>query len=44
MNFRELPFRNCLENRDELRIEAPKAAKSGEGESIGRLLAPKTHG
>jgi hypothetical protein len=33
-----------LENRDEPRIEAPKAAKSGGEESIRRLLALKTHG
>jgi hypothetical protein len=42
--FTEVPGRNCLENRDETRIEAAKAAKSGEEDSIGLLLAQKTHG
>src|SRR5829696_8754098 len=28
-NFRELPFRNCLEIRDRSRIGAPRAAKRG---------------
>jgi hypothetical protein len=29
VNFRELPFRNCLEIRDRSRIGAPRAAKRG---------------
>jgi transposase len=36
--------RNCLENRTESRIGVPKAARRGEEESIGRLLAPKKRG
>src|SRR5215212_8314444 len=36
--------RNCLENRNEFRIGVPKAARRGEEESIGRLLAPKKRG
>src|SRR5829696_10533120 len=29
-NFAELPFRNCLENRNRSRIGTPKVAKSGQ--------------
>jgi hypothetical protein len=39
--FPERVFRSCLVNRDATRIGSPKLSKSGEGESIGCILAAK---
>ena len=40
-NFREYPFRNCLENRVGPDIGVPKAAEGVERAPIGRFLPPK---
>ena len=41
MNFREFPFRNCLENRNGLRIRATKATKMGRRSPDWPLLGAK---
>src|SRR5215210_496495 len=41
--FAESPFRNCLENRNGSRVESPKTSRRAKGESIGSLVAAKTH-